>query len=151
MPFQFLGRWNRSAIWHTLPIFSCDTFSSVFLNILNNMTRYLFLFIKDFRMTWIKNLTRIGLTTTATTIVRTGRSNNLHVFISTFTLFRNGFYPFPFQWLILIIYDNNRQTSGESALLPQSLGCNTVFDMRLRVTFLRRKTVSLQSNIAHGE
>jgi hypothetical protein len=31
------------------------------------------------------------------------------------------------------------------------LGCNTVFDMRLRVTFLRRKTVSLQSNIAHRE
>jgi hypothetical protein len=37
----------------------------------------------------------------------------------------------------------NRQTSGESASLPQYLGCNTVFDMRLRVTFLRRKTVSL--------
>jgi hypothetical protein len=35
--------------------------------------------------------------------------------------------------------------------LPQYLGCNTVFDMRLRVTFLRRKTVSLQSNIAHRE
>jgi hypothetical protein len=46
---------------------------------------------------------------------------------------------------------NNRQTSGESASLPQYLGCNTVFDMRLRVTFLRRKTVSLQSNIAHRE
>ena len=45
----------------------------------------------------------------------------------------------------------NRQTSGESASLPQSLGCNTVFDMHLRVTFLRRKTVSLQSNIAHHE
>ena len=45
----------------------------------------------------------------------------------------------------------NRQTSGESASLPQYLGCNTVFDMRLRVTFLRRKTVSLQSNIAHRE
>ena len=45
----------------------------------------------------------------------------------------------------------NRQTSGESASLPQYLGCNTVFDMRLRVTFLRRKTVSLQSNIAHSE
>ena len=29
----------------------------------------------------------------------------------------------------------NRQTSGESASLPQYLGCNTVFDMRLRVTF----------------
>jgi hypothetical protein len=43
----------------------------------------------------------------------------------------------------------NRQTLGESASLPQSLGCNTVFDMRLRVTFLCRKTVSLQSNIAH--
>jgi hypothetical protein len=43
----------------------------------------------------------------------------------------------------------NRQTSGESASLPQYLGCNTVFDMRLRVTFLRQKTVSLQSNIAH--
>ena len=38
---------------------------------------------------------------------------------------------------------------GESASLPQYLGCNTVFDMRLRVTFLRRKTVSLQSSIAH--
>ena len=45
----------------------------------------------------------------------------------------------------------NRQTSGESASLPQYLGCNTVFDMCLRVTFLRRKTVSLQSNIAHRE
>ena len=45
----------------------------------------------------------------------------------------------------------NRQTSGESASLPQYLGCNTVIDMRLRVTFLRRKTVSLQSNIAHRE
>jgi hypothetical protein len=45
----------------------------------------------------------------------------------------------------------NRQTSGESASLPQYLGCNAVFDMRLRVTFLRRKTVSLQSNIAHRE
>ena len=44
---------------------------------------------------------------------------------------------------------SNRQTSGESASLPQYLGCNTVFDMRLRVTFLRRKTVSLLSNIAH--
>jgi hypothetical protein len=43
----------------------------------------------------------------------------------------------------------NRQTSGESASLPQYLGCNTVFDMRLRVIFLRRKTVSLQSNIVH--
>jgi hypothetical protein len=46
---------------------------------------------------------------------------------------------------------DNRQTSGESASLPQYLGCNTVFDMRLRVTFLRRKTVTLQSNIAHRE
>jgi hypothetical protein len=45
----------------------------------------------------------------------------------------------------------NQQTSGESASLPQYLGCNTVFDMRLRVTFLRRKTVSFQSNIAHRE
>ena len=45
----------------------------------------------------------------------------------------------------------NRQTSGESASLPQYLGCNTVFDMRLRVTFLRQKTASLQSNIAHRE
>jgi hypothetical protein len=45
----------------------------------------------------------------------------------------------------------NRQTSGESASLPQYLGCYTVFDMRLRVTFLRRKTVLLQSNIAHRE
>ena len=35
--------------------------------------------------------------------------------------------------------------------LNTSIGCNTVFDMRLRVTFLRRKTVSLQSNIAHRE
>jgi hypothetical protein len=41
----------------------------------------------------------------------------------------------------------NRQTSGESASLPQSLGCNTVFDMRLRVTFLRRKTVSKPTKI----
>ena len=45
----------------------------------------------------------------------------------------------------------NQQTLGESASFPQYLGCNTVFDMRLRVTFLRRKTVSLQSNIAHRE
>ena len=35
--------------------------------------------------------------------------------------------------------DINRQTSGESASLPQYIGCNTVFDMRLRVTFLRRR------------
>jgi hypothetical protein len=54
-----------------------------------------------------------------------------------------------FHYLILLAA--NRQTSGESASLPQYLGCNTVFDMRLRVTFLRRKTVSLQSNIAHRE
>ena len=47
--------------------------------------------------------------------------------------------------------NTNRQTSGESASLHQYLGCNTVFDIRLRVTFLRRKTVSLQSNIAHRE
>jgi hypothetical protein len=56
--------------------------------------------------------------------------------------------------LILLFFCNingNRQTSGESASLPQYLGCNTVFDMRLRVTFLRRKTGSLQSNIAHRE
>jgi hypothetical protein len=46
---------------------------------------------------------------------------------------------------------HNRQTSGESVSLPQYLGCNTVFDMRLRITILRRKTVSLQSNIAHRE
>jgi hypothetical protein len=45
----------------------------------------------------------------------------------------------------------NRQTSGESASLPQYLGCNTVFDMRLRVTFLHRKTLSLQLNIVHRE
>ena len=45
----------------------------------------------------------------------------------------------------------NRQTSGESASLPQYLGCNTVFAMRLRVTLPRRKTVSLQSNIAQRE
>jgi CBS domain-containing protein len=37
----------------------------------------------------------------------------------------------------------------ESASLPQYLGCNTVFDMCLRITFLHRKTVSLQSNISH--
>jgi hypothetical protein len=55
-----------------------------------------------------------------------------------------------FPILILQLYVN-RQTSGESASLPQYLGCNTVFDMRLRVPFLRRKTVSLQSNIAHRE
>jgi hypothetical protein len=54
-------------------------------------------------------------------------------------------------YIHLYIYIPNRQTSGESASLPQYLGCNTVFDMRLRVTFLRRKTVSLQSNIAHRE
>jgi hypothetical protein len=38
---------------------------------------------------------------------------------------------------------------GWVASLPQYLVCNTVFDMRLRVKFFRRKTVSLQSNIAH--
>jgi hypothetical protein len=53
--------------------------------------------------------------------------------------------------MTLKIGNTNRQTSGESASLPQDLGCNTVFDMRLRVTFLRRKTVSFQSNIAHRE
>ena len=53
------------------------------------------------------------------------------------------------QWLFPA--ERNRQTSGESASLPQYLGCNTVFDMRLRVTFLRRKTVLLQSSIAHRE
>ena len=50
-----------------------------------------------------------------------------------------------------VFFDINRQTSGESASLPQYLRCNTVFDMRLRITFLHRKTVSLQSNIAHRE
>jgi hypothetical protein len=60
----------------------------------------------------------------------------------TSRLFRNSFN---------CRYNPNRQTSGESASLPQYLGCNTVFDMRLRVTFLRRKTVSLQLNIAHRE
>ena len=42
----------------------------------------------------------------------------------------------------IYIYYSNRQilnTSGESASLPQYLGCNTVFDMRLHVTFLRRR------------
>jgi hypothetical protein len=39
----------------------------------------------------------------------------------------------------------NRQTSGESASLQQYLGCNTVCDVRLRVTFLRRKTVPVTS------
>jgi hypothetical protein len=38
--------------------------------------------------------------------------------------------------MTLTWYRHNRQTSGESASLPQYLGCNTVFDMRLRVTFL---------------
>jgi hypothetical protein len=32
----------------------------------------------------------------------------------------------------------------------QYLSCTTVFDMRLRITFLRRKNVSLQSNIAQS-
>ena len=37
----------------------------------------------------------------------------------------------------------NRQTSGDSDAIPQSLGCNTGFDMCLRATFIRRKlTVS---------
>ena len=37
----------------------------------------------------------------------------------------------------------NRQTSGDSATLPQSLGCTTRFDMCLRATLIRRKlTVS---------
>ena len=53
--------------------------------------------------------------------------------------------------VVILRFAINRQTSGESASLPQYLGCNTVFDMRLRVTFLRWKTVSLQSNIAHRE
>jgi hypothetical protein len=30
-----------------------------------------------------------------------------------------------------MFFDINWQTSGESASLPQYLGCNTVFDMRL--------------------
>ena len=58
-------------------------------------------------------------------------------------------------WLLHVFRDiirmHIRQTSGESASLPQYLGCNTVLDMRLRVTFLRRKTISLQSNIVHRE
>ena len=53
--------------------------------------------------------------------------------------------------LPIVLSNHNRQTSVESASLPQYLGCNTVFDMRLRVTFLRRKTVSLQSNLVHRE
>jgi hypothetical protein len=40
-------------------------------------------------------------------------------------------------------YSSNRQTPGESASLPQYLGCNTVFDMCLRVTFLRRNNNAL--------
>ena len=73
-----------------------------------------------------------------------------------------------------MLYDhtyNNKQTTGRRQLnqidnevepnieeqadllrLEQTwVGSNTVFDMRLRVTFLRRKTVSFQSNIAHRE
>ena len=70
---------------------------------------------------------------------------------------KNGKYDFAIKRTtdnvlqILLQASRNRQTSGESASLPQYLGCNTVFDMHLRVTFLRRKTVSLQSNIAHRE
>jgi hypothetical protein len=52
---------------------------------------------------------------------------------------------------LLWIIGSTHVNSGESASLPQYLGCNTVFDMRLRVTFLHWKTVSLQSNIAHRE
>jgi hypothetical protein len=55
------------------------------------------------------------------------------------------------QNIVVLVEGINRQTLGESASLPQYLGCKTVFDMRLRVTFLRRTTVSLQSNIAHRE
>jgi hypothetical protein len=66
------------------------------------------------------------------------------------------FFVISILWLLLIMtFDSwscdNRQTLGESASLPQYLGCNTVFDMRLRVTFLRRMTVSHHSNIAHRE
>jgi hypothetical protein len=43
--------------------------------------------------------------------------------------------------ILELIRGTHRQTSGESASLPQYLGCNTVFDMRLRVTFLRRMRV----------
>ena len=68
---------------------------------------------------------------------------------------RNDSIPNPNNPVVIllssIIQATNRQTSGESASLPQYLGCNTVFDMRLRVTFIRRKTVSLQSNITHRE
>jgi hypothetical protein len=60
----------------------------------------------------------------------------------------SGQFSYPLPNMVLPLQS---ETSGESASLPQYLGCNTVFDMRLRVTFLRRKTVSLQSNIAHRE
>jgi hypothetical protein len=48
----------------------------------------------------------------------------------------------------------NRQTSGESASLPQYLGCNTVFDMRLRyklrvVTFGTERRRSLGNVCKH--
>ena len=73
--------------------------------------------------------------------------NILFDFIQIFTFVKHIFGLVYY----LSIYISNRQTSGESVSLPQYLGCNTVFDMRLRVTFLRRKTVSLQSNIVHRE
>jgi hypothetical protein len=48
----------------------------------------------------------------------------------------------------------NRQTSGESASLPQYLGCNTVFDMRLRyklrvVTFGTKRRRNLGNVCKH--
>jgi hypothetical protein len=60
------------------------------------------------------------------------------------TLFRFvSFLHFSFRFVVFRSFSTtrNRQTSGESASLPQYLGCNTVFDMHLSVTFLRRKTV----------
>ena len=43
--------------------------------------------------------------------------------------------------------EGNRQTSAESASLPQDLGCNTLFDMRLRVIFLRRRPYNFNQTL----
>jgi hypothetical protein len=50
----------------------------------------------------------------------------------------------------------NRQTSGESTSLPQYLGCNAVFDMRLRVSqcrlipYLHQRPIFFKANSIHS-
>jgi hypothetical protein len=81
------------------------------------------------------------------------------------TRFRNLFSLYPISKFVCFESETERNPRmqffvrnppiGKPQVSPllslEYLGCNTVFDMRLRVTFLRRKTVSLKSNIAHRE